>query len=218
MNSPSPLEPAPRAPAAVTHLHAVGGPGAQRAAQADRLAAWVRAVAEQRDRQAFAQLFCHYAPRIKSYLVRCGCDPCQAEELAQESLLVLWRKACQFDRSRASVGTWLFTIARNLRVDCLRSAGARCLPCDDMDLQAIADEAPAPDERLQQEQTHERMAAALQGMPAEQARVLRMCYFEGQPHTRIASALQLPLGTVKSRMRAALAYLRRAMQNDSPAP
>lgn len=218
MTGLTPVEPVPRTPAAVAHLHVVGRHGGARTIEAAQLVAWVHAVALQGDRQAFARLFTYYAPRVKAYLMRGGCDECQAEELAQESLLMLWRKAAHFDATQASVGTWLFTIARNLRVDRFRSLGAGHVPYDDADLQAVADEAPPPDERLHLAQLCERMRAALHCMPAAQARVLRLCYFEGQPHTSIANELQVPLGTVKSRMRSALAYLRRALQDDTSAP
>ncbi len=216
MNAPVP--PLPASAPSGTHLHVVGQRAGPRTADALQCAAWIKAVAEQADRQAYARLFCHYAPRIKAYLMRGGTDACQAEELAQESLLVLWHKACHFDATQASVGTWLFTIARNLRVDRFRSLGVAAMPYDEAELQAVADEAPPPDERLQLAQLRERMRVALHQMPAAQARVLRLCYFEGQPHTRIATELQLPLGTVKSRMRAALAYLRRALQDKPGTP
>src|SRR5580704_7286688 len=82
--------------------------------------AFLLSVARDRDKQAFASLFQHYAPRVKTYLLRHGADEVQAEELAQETMLMVWRKATQFDPAKASAGTWIFTIARNLRIDALR--------------------------------------------------------------------------------------------------
>nr|WP_145547062.1 sigma-70 family RNA polymerase sigma factor [Variovorax boronicumulans] len=195
------------------HLVAPGDPSVQ-----PQVLAWMRAVVELADRQAFAQLFAFYAPRVKGYLIRSGTEPSQAEDIAQETLLVLWRKAALFDAERASVGTWLFTIARNLRVDRLRSHGTAAARADAAELDDVADEAPPLDERLHTAQLCSRMRAALRTMPAEQAQVLRLCYFEDRPHTSIASTLGLPLGTVKSRMRAALAHLRRALQDGGPTP
>jgi RNA polymerase sigma-70 factor (ECF subfamily) len=215
MTGPTCLEPACHAQRAVAHLRVVGRQNARRTVDAERLVTWVQAVARQSDRQAFACLFTYYAPRLKAYLMRSGCQECQAEELAQESLLTLWRKAGHYNVAQASVGTWLFTIARNLRVDRLRSQANAERPYDEAELHAVADDAPPAEERLHAEQLSARMLVALQRMPAAQARVLRLCYFEGQPHTSIASALDVPLGTVKSRMRAALAYLRRALQDDA---
>ncbi|RCW65221.1 sigma-70 family RNA polymerase sigma factor [Pseudorhodoferax soli] len=202
-------------PAARAHLHVVPQEGP---AAPQQILAWMQAVAELADRQAFAQLFAFYAPRVKAYLVRSGTEPCLAEEIAQDALLLLWRKAALFDAKRASVGTWLFTIARNLRVDRLRGQGAALVHADATELDDVADDTPPVDERLHTAQLCARMRVVLRTMPAEQARVLRLCYFEDQPHTRIASTLGLPLGTVKSRMRAALAHLRRALQDGGPAP
>lgn len=219
MNDTHPEEPR-RGARKGPHLHAVPRAGASGAPGAvlEQTAAWMQAVAQNADRQAFTCLFDHYAPRVKGYLMRGGTQECQAEEIAQEALLMLWRKAALFDAAQASVGTWLFTIARNLHVDRLRSQGASAAQSDAGDLDDVADESPPVDDRLHTAQLCERMRAALRTMPVEQARVLRLCYFEDQPHSSIATALCLPLGTVKSRMRAALAYLRRALQDGSPAP
>ncbi len=181
------------------------------AAHPDDLAAWVQAVALRADREAFARLFTHLAPRVKTFLMRGGADESQAEDLAQEALLVVWRKAAMFDAQQAGVSTWVFTIARNLRVDRLRRQGLPTLPSDDALLDAVPDEAPPPDERLHAMRQEARVRAALRTLPAEQARVLQMSYFDDQPHASIASALGIPLGTVKSRMRLAVAHLRRAL-------
>lgn len=116
------------------------------------------------------------------------------------------------------MGTWLFTIARNLLVDRLRRQGGLATPSDAADLDDVADESMPMDERMHTAQLCERMRDALRTMPVEQAQVLRLAYFDDQPHTNIASALGLPLGTVKSRMRAALAHLRRALQDGRPLP
>ncbi len=175
------------------------------------LADWMRAVALQGDRAAFARLFAHFAPRIKSYLLRGGADDAMAEDLAQEALLMLWRKAALFDVQQAGVSTWVFTIARNLRVDRFRRQGAAALPSDDFDLETVADEAPAPEERLHASRMQAQVRAAMRTLPPDQARVLQLSYFDDQPHASIASALGIPLGTVKSRMRLAVAHLRRAL-------
>ncbi|WP_326537369.1 sigma-70 family RNA polymerase sigma factor [Pseudorhodoferax sp.] len=205
----------PHSSGARAHLRVVPQEGA--AAQ-QQILAWMQAVTELADRNAFAQLFGHYAPRVKGYLIRSGSEACQAEEIAQETLLVLWRKAAQFDAAQASVGTWLFTIARNLRVDRLRCQGATTVHAQESELHDVADESVPVEERMHTAQLCARMRAALRTMPAEQARVLRLCYFEDQPHTSIASTLGLPLGTVKSRMRAALVHLRRALQDGGLRP
>jgi RNA polymerase sigma-70 factor (ECF subfamily) len=205
--------PPPDVPVARAHLHVV--PQGNAAVQ-QQILAWMHAVAELADRHAFAQLFDHYAPRVKAYLIRSGSEACQAEEIAQETLLVLWRKAPLFDATQASVGTWLFTVARNLRVDRLRGQGAGAVHAQESELEDVVDESLSVEERMHTAQLCARMQAVLRTMPVEQARVLRLCYFEDQPHTRIASTLGVPLGTVKSRMRAALAHLRRALHDGGP--
>ena len=175
------------------------------------LADWVRAVALHADRDAFGRLFKHFAPRVKSYLLRAGADDGQAEELAQETMLMLWRKAPMFDVQQAAVSTWVYTIARNLRVDRFRRQGVTLVTADDAVLDAVADEAPAPEERIHASRMQVQVRAALRALPPEQAQVLQLSYFEDQPHASIASTLGIPLGTVKSRMRLAVAHLRRAL-------
>lgn len=210
MSPPSQPLPAPVAGAARLTLVRRTEPDAAGPAPQE-LAAWVQAVALQADRDAFARLFRHFAPRVKGYLLRGGTEEAQAEELAQETLLLLWRKAALFDARQAAVSTWVFTIARNLRVDRLRRQGLPTLPADQDDLDAVPDDAPGPEERLHAAVLHERVRVALRGLPPEQARVLQLSYFDDQPHASIASALGIPLGTVKSRMRLAVAHLRRAL-------
>ena len=97
----------------------------------DEINAWMRSVAEAADRPAFAALFRHFAPRLKSFLVRSGADEALAEELAQETMVVLWRSAASFDPARAQVSTWLYTIARNLRIDHHRRTGGAVDAPDD---------------------------------------------------------------------------------------
>src|SRR5215469_7628746 len=90
------------------------------------------------DRAAFAALFRHFAPRVKSYLLRCRVEPAMAEELSQETMLTVWRKAAMFDSRRASASTWIFTIARNLRVDALRGAPHPDALPDDLEIESNA--------------------------------------------------------------------------------
>ncbi|HVR53973.1 MAG TPA: sigma-70 family RNA polymerase sigma factor [Pseudorhodoferax sp.] len=210
--TPEPVPAGARAPhlsvvsAAPAATARTGGPGPE------QLAAWLGAVAQSADRQAFGQLFAHFAPRVKSYLLRAGADDAQAEDLAQETLVLLWRKAAQFDAAQAGVSTWVFTIARNLRVDRYRrQGGAAALHADEVDPDALAHEAAAPAERLHAQRMEGHVRAALRQLPPEQSLVLQLSYYEDQPHARIADALGIPLGTVKSRMRLAVAHLRRLL-------
>ncbi len=173
------------------------------------LARHIERIAEVQDREAFAALFRHFAPRIKGYLVRQGADSHTADELAQEAMLTVWRKAAQFDAGKASAGTWIFTIARNLRIDALRKEKRPEIDPDDPAL--VPAEDPKPDETLEQERYGQRLREILTQLPDEQSTVIRMSFFEDKPHSEIAAALGLPLGTVKSRIRLALGRFREAM-------
>ncbi len=184
----------------------------------EELNAWMLAVAARAERPAFAALFRHFAPRIKGFLVRSGSDEALAEELAQEAMVVLWRRAASFDPSRAQLSTWLFTIARNLRIDHHRRQGAQSNEAEeawDADQQPASADL-APDELALAAQRERGVRHALDELPREQALVLRLSFFDEQPHSRIAQELGIPLGTVKSRIRLALAQMRRNLERYQP--
>ena len=169
----------------------------------------ILAVASGRDRECFTRLFEYFAPRVKSYLLRLGAQPVFAEELAQETMLVVWRKAASFDPSRATASTWIFTIARNLHIDSRRRIRAPEFFADDP-----ADAAPPPAEpaRLLLDGEREtRVREALNELSPDQAAVIRLSFFEDKPHAEIARQLSLPLGTVKSRLRLAMNHLRNCL-------
>ena len=177
-----------------------------RPAAGNNAAEWIRAIAESRDRAAFASLFEFYAPRIKAMLMRLGAAADAAEDFAQETLLTVWRKAASFDPARASASAWIFTIARNLRVDRLPGDNRAKLyaPYD-----LVEPEAPEnPDTALNAAERDARVRAALKELSQEQVRVVQLSFFEGRAHGDIAELLNLPLGTVKSRVRLAMARLR----------
>jgi RNA polymerase sigma factor (sigma-70 family) len=166
----------------------------------------IAAIATQRDRTAFALLFDFYAPRIKGFLVRTGTPAEAAEEIAQETMLSVWRKAGMFDASRASGATWIYTIARNLRIDRLRHD--RRVSADTLYEVLKSDDPESPDDTLQWAERDERVRAAMQDLPPDQMTVVRLSFFEDKAHADIASILGIPLGTVKSRLRLAFAKLR----------
>lgn len=168
-------------------------------------------VAARRDRDAFAALFAHFAPRVKAYLLRLGASPAVAEDLAQEALLSLWRKAHLFDPAKASAATWLFTIARNLRIDAIRRERRPELDPEDF----MPEAARGADDGLTMAQDEARLRAALQGLPADQIQVIELSFFADKPHSQIAAELGIPLGTVKSRLRLAMARLKRGLENAS---
>jgi RNA polymerase sigma-70 factor (ECF subfamily) len=174
-------------------------------------AAWIVAIAVQSDRQCFALLFSHFAPRVKSYLLKLGCRPDQAEELAQETLLAVWRKAAYYDPSRASASTWIFTIARNQRIDALRRERH---PEDLAGEPEMIPDAPAPaDEAISAGEREARIQSAILCLSEEQAEVVRQSFFQDKAHGEISQDLGLPLGTVKSRLRLAMVRLRAQLED-----
>lgn len=168
-------------------------------------------VAERGDVEAFSKLFQAYAPRVKSYMMRQGADAGTAEELAQETLLTVWNKAGLYSGEKGSATTWIFTIARNLRIDRLRREAIwQGLPEEHAE-QASPD--PAPDETISARERQDRVRVALAALPADQHEVVRLSYIEGLSHSAIAERLGLPLGTVKSRVRLAYQKIREALED-----
>jgi RNA polymerase sigma-70 factor (ECF subfamily) len=185
------------------------GPSAEQEAAQRVFAGCIAAIAERRDRAAFLALFDHYAPRVKSYLKRLGATDATAEDLAQEAMLAVWRKAEKYDPAKAAVGTWIFTIARNLRIDALRRDQRPELTPDDP---LLMPEAPLPaDAVIDVARRQHRVRDALRDLPAEQAEIVALSFYGGKSHGEIATALGIPLGTVKSRMRLAFLRVRRAL-------
>jgi RNA polymerase sigma-70 factor, ECF subfamily len=167
------------------------------------------AVGARADRAAFARLFEHFAPRVKAWMLRSGASNAAAEELAQETMLSVWRKAQLYDPHLAGVSTWIFTIARNLRIDALRRERHPSLllpdPADEPEPPPRADGLVAAAER------DSRIRAAMLALPPEQADVVRLAFFQDKPHAEIERDLGIPLGTVKSRLRLAMTRLRAAL-------
>lgn len=171
-----------------------------------RFADLLLAVAELQDRDAFAELFAYYAPRVKSYLLRLGADSALAEEIAQDVMVTVWRKAGLFDRAQASVSTWIFRIARNRRIDLFRRSKRPELdPEEEMILPSGVE---APDARIEAMETETRVRAAMKDLPEEQVLLLKLAFYEGLSHSEIAARLGAPLGTVKSRIRLAFAKMK----------
>ena len=175
--------------------------------------ALISAVAERRDRAAFARLYDHFAPRVLAYLRRLGCDSAAAEDLTQEVMLTVWHRAQTFDPAKAAVSTWIFTIARNRRIDVLRRE--RRPEFDPNDPALIGEPPASADQQIAAEQDAVRLRAVIDELPQVQADLLRLAFFQDKSHGAIAEQLGLPLGTVKSRLRLAMARLRTRLQ-DSP--
>ncbi len=185
---------------------------ADRLPDAARQSQLVVAVGASRDREAFAELFGYFAPRIKAYLMRRGAAPAEAEELAQEAMIMVWRRAQTFDPAKSAASTWIFTIARNKRIDALRREKRPDYDPEDPSLAPAAP--PAADRAVEVTQQAGRLAEAIAGLPEEQAALVRMAYFEDKAHGQIAAETALPLGTVKSRLRLAMGRLRKALAEE----
>lgn len=173
------------------------------------MASLLEAVARNGDRQAFALLFRHYAPRIKTYLRKLGAEDSLAEDLAQEAMLAVWSRAALFDPTRANAGTWIFAIARNLRIDRLRKEKRPEMDCSDPEM--VPDPAPPADQTVATRQGERKVRAALALLPDAQAEVVTLSFYQDTPHAEIASRLGIPLGTVKSRLRLAMRHLRASL-------
>ncbi len=180
---------------------------------AEKLAQALSRVAQFRDREAFATLFDHFAPRIKYFLMRKGSNAEQAEDLVQEAMIAIWSKAALYSPEKGSVATWAFTVARNLRIDRLRRERAQLYETlEDFDAE---DETPSAHESLARAQEDTAVSRALAQIPEEQRQLLILSYVDDVPQSEIAQRLKIPLGTVKSRMRLGYQRLRKILEQIS---
>lgn len=180
----------------------------------DELAALLERIARDRDREAFTQLFDHFAPRLKAVALREGADEALAEDLVQDVMLTVWRQAASFDRDRGEVATWLFTVLRNRRIDLFRRGKFIDAGLDELPERPAAD--PGPEEEAGRNVDAAALQARLARLPPDQRAVLEKAYFEEKTHSEIAHELGLPLGTVKSRIRLALTRLRVLFEGRDP--
>ncbi len=170
-------------------------------------------IAEAHDRAAYAALFTRFAPRVKAFVMGQGLPPQEAEDLAQDALLNVWRKAHMFDPAKASAVTWIYSIARNLRIDAARKAKrVRELPEDLW--QGEGDK--SADRELIDAEEAKVVTVLLDTLPAEQKTILRLSFYEDLSHGDIAKALSIPLGTVKSRLRLAMTRLKAGLAKSPP--
>ncbi len=164
-------------------------------------------VRDARDEDAFAQLFRHFAPRIKGFLMKAGAQDASADEYTQEVMATVWHKAHLFDPARASAATWIFTIARNKRIDALRRSGRP----EPEELPWGPEPQPEAADALALQQDTERLAEALESLPDKQREIVKRAFYGDLTHSELAIETGLPLGTIKSRIRLALERLRHAM-------
>lgn len=164
-------------------------------------------VRDHQDRTAFAALFRHFAPRVKGFLMKSGASAALAEEVAQDVMATLWQKAHLFDPARASVATWVFTIARNRRIDALRKSRRP----EPEDLPWGPEPEPDQAEVFEAQQETARLGDALSQLPEKQRVLIERAFYGDLSHSEIAAETGLPLGTIKSRIRLALDRLRHHM-------
>jgi RNA polymerase sigma-70 factor (ECF subfamily) len=167
-------------------------------------------IASYKDKTAFSELFKLVGPRIKGYLMKLGSSDVAAEDLLQEVMLTVWRKSETFDRSKAAVSTWLFTIARNKRIDMLRKEIRPQL--DPLDPMLSPNQEAAADDIYGSNQEAMKISKAIEQLPTDQAVLIKMTYYEDKSHSIIADELKMPLGTVKSRIRLASTRLRKLLE------
>lgn len=167
------------------------------------------AAGKSKSREAFVELFQYYAPRVKSYLLKHGADDATAEEIVQSTFVTVWEKAASYNPKKAAASTWIFTIARNRRIDMLRKQKFVEVNTDSPELEnAVSVET----EIYADKQDVERLHSAIAHLPHDQAELLRMAFFEDKSHQVISKETKLPLGTVKSRLRLAMEKLRHALK------
>jgi len=167
-------------------------------------------IASFKDKTAFSELFKLVGPRIKGYLMKLGSSDVAAEDILQEVMLTVWRKSETFDRSKAAVSTWLFTIARNKRIDMLRKEIRPQL--DPLDPMLSPNQEAAADDIYGSNQEAIKISKAIEQLPTDQAVLIKMTYYEDKSHSIIADELKIPLGTVKSRIRLASTRLRKLLE------
>ncbi|MCV6594653.1 MAG: sigma-70 family RNA polymerase sigma factor [Silicimonas sp.] len=179
----------------------------QRAAANEDWVALMSRVRDHQDRAAFAALFSHFAPRVKAFLMKSGASESLAEECAQDVMATLWTKSHMFDPTRASVSTWVFTIARNRKIDALRKQRRP----EPEDLPWGPEAEPDQADVLALRQESDKLKAAISDLPDKQRDLIERAYYGDLTHSEIAEVTGLPLGTIKSRIRLALDRLRHAM-------
>ncbi|RLW60746.1 MAG: hypothetical protein B6D70_10235 [gamma proteobacterium symbiont of Stewartia floridana] len=170
---------------------------------------WLRSVAERRDRHAFEQLYGYFAPKIKGYMLRQGADDASADDLAQETMVQIWRKANHYDPQKAAVSTWVFRVARNLQIDRMRK-----LKFYEVALNTEASstlENLQHNEQLEHRTDTDKLRKLIGELPEEQMEVVQLAFFEGLSHSEVSCRLSIPVGTVKSRLRLAFGKLKIGM-------
>ena len=175
------------------------------------MARLMEAVASARDVDAFERLFRHYGPRVRAFMMRQCRDGQMADELMQETMMTVWNKAGLFYSDRGTVDAWIFTVARNLRTSAFRKAKRPVF--DPTDPVFVPDDPLEPGDHLERIDDAERLRRAMEDLPPEQLEVLKYAFFDEISHRKLAEKLNLPVGTIKSRIRMAFGKLRKALED-----
>ena len=168
-------------------------------------------IGEQADRQAFTSLFEKVAPRLKSFLRGQKQSESEIEVILQETMLKVWRRASTFDRSKSSAITWIYTVARNVKIDRIRKM-SRPEP-DPNDPSFVPDSPETGEQVFDRQQRSDILKQAVSLLPEDQRQIIMMSFFEEKPHSEISEELGIPLGTVKSRIRLAFGKIRSELEN-----
>lgn len=169
-------------------------------------------VGDASDRDAFRRIFTAMAPKLKAFLINTGQSPQEAEEILQDTMLKVWRKAALFDRSKSAGSTWIYSIAKNARIDRIRK---ETKPAPDPDDPSFVQDPPETGEQsLNRRQDQNRIQLAMSVLPSEQIKIINMSFFEDKSHAEISEELNLPLGTVKSRIRLAFGKIRAELERN----
>ncbi len=176
----------------------------------DELSCHLETIARSQDKQSFSIIFKYFAPRLKSFLIKAGSSEAQAEEVIQEVMIAVWTKSSSYDRTKSSVSTWIYTIARNKRIDKLRKEKRHFLSESDEGLE-IPVESTQENEIFSAQMTAS-LKKYMSNLPQEQSNLLKLSYFYNKTHVDISQELNIPLGTVKSRIRLALSKMRHLVE------
>ncbi len=191
-----------------------GKPSDTAVALRQRMSNNLAAIGQEQDEAAFADFYSYYAGRVKSFLMGKGMNEEISEELTQEIMLTVWRRAESYDPKKAAASTWLFTIARNRRIDYLRGNSRIEVELDDEMLDVETTDTDPQAQFVENAQVAKRLKRALEKLPQEQRQVMHLSYFRGQSHGAIAKWLDLPIGTVKSRIRLAMQSVRLSLEGE----
>ncbi len=176
----------------------------------DDLTLCVELIGKNQDKLAFNNIFRYFAPRLKSFLVKAGSTDSQAEEVIQEVMIAVWTKSSTYDSSKSSVSTWIYTIARNKRIDKIRKEKRHYLSESDEGLEIPVDS--TQEKEIFSAQVSNSLKKYMSNLPEEQSKLLQLSYFYNKTHADISAELKIPLGTVKSRIRLALTKMRHLVE------